>query len=554
MSFLSFLQSNGSGCSSWVCPIHLSANGTSNQTQPAELSGTTSTVATERLAVAQEGSNEEPAQNNLNQRKVTLKPEGSWHSISFDQFSVIFPFLGVGNLLSMKYTSKNDKSNVIAYDKSKKEAVYKHDLPDKLLENLSRWYPNLVFLSFGETLHDPRRKVTCSSIPSVASFTGLQTLSISGVTINNLRALASCSQLKALHLSKVDGCQNELGQLSVLPELQTLNLSWTKLQNCKFLAAFKSLTDLDLRCCGVFNANLTNLTDLTLLRALRLKGNSEITAVGLQHLTLLANLETLSVEGSPTTIDFLKHLPVFKKLHTLEFEGMRQRQFSIKSEDYLQCIGNHTTLTSLDLAFQPITDSGLGRLTVLPKLIHVSLRCDKITDAGLQALIALTGLQTLKLEETQISDNGLEHLTLLKDLQVLFITRVLMTDREITVQNAMHMAQLISMDNGEKGNVTDSGLHHIVALTNLHTLKINFQQITSLGVNTLTCLTKLHTLDLNVPVDGLDSLTVLAGLRLRTLTIMLDKKNYRIYKNESNQALPNLQKKLFGIEIKTRVE
>lgn len=86
-------------------------------------------------------------------------------------------------------------------------------------------------------------------------------------------------------------------------------------------------------------------------------------------------------------------------------------------------------LTTLNLAEnRKITDEGLTRLLLLPRLTHLNLSSCSITNRGLATLTALKKLEHLNISYcNRVSDDGLKQLKLLNRLAFLDIQRCVKT-------------------------------------------------------------------------------------------------------------------------------
>jgi hypothetical protein len=137
----------------------------------------------------------------------------------------------------------------------------------------------------------------------------------------------------------------------------------------------------------------------------------------------------------------------------------------------------------------------LARLGSLPSLT-VLWTHHSIDDAGLAEIARLTKLQVLQaMGGGRITDDGVRHLTALTNLRSLCLSGVL---------------------------VTDAGLRHIAALRELRTLTVGGPRISDAGMRSLEGLTELRTLGVSgassLTGDGLQFLRKLTRLRMLTVT------------------------------------
>jgi hypothetical protein len=133
------------------------------------------------------------------------------------------------------------------------------------------------------------------------------------------------------------------------------------------------LTDADMACLG----KLTRIDTLAL-------NPSNVSDVGLTHLSRLTSLRWLSIHSSFSSTDALV---------------VRLQRHKVPSR-----------LRGLNLDRSDVTDSGLKHLDHLPDLELLGLDGTGVTDMGLGHLGRLTALYYLFLNDTQVSDEGLVHL------------------------------------------------------------------------------------------------------------------------------------------------
>jgi hypothetical protein len=118
----------------------------------------------------------------------------------------------------------------------------------------------------------------------------------------------------------------------------------------------------------------------------------------LTNVASLAQLERLSLTGSPISDAGLAHL------------------------------SNLTNLSRLDIDYTPVTNAGLVHLTGLNRLSVLVLNGTHVTDTGLEHLKSLTHLAELNLAGTHVTDVGLAHLKGLRILTTLNIAQTQVTD------------------------------------------------------------------------------------------------------------------------------
>lgn len=120
-------------------------------------------------------------------------------------------------------------------------------------------------------------------------------------------------------------------------------------------------------------------------------GESHITALGIEHLTALPNLEHLWLRG--TGFD----------------DAALAEAAKIKS------------LQILNLPQADLTDAGLAELKNLPELIQLRFGSPRVTDAGMKTLAELPALKRLHLIDVPITGAGLAELAKIEQLESLYI-------------------------------------------------------------------------------------------------------------------------------------
>ncbi len=198
---------------------------------------------------------------------------------------------------------------------------------------------------------------------------------------------------------------------------------------------------------------------------------TQITDVGLAHLSELGQLRQLHLQNSKVSDAGLGHL---RGLANLEF---------------------------LDLSGTRATDAGVAHLKPLTRLKQLFLSRTDVTDAGLAYLRDRSGLEHLELEETRITDDGIDHLLTVRDLSRLYLDHTRVTDDGVArlkdLPNLRHL--------GLSGTcVTDVGLSHIGEMKQLQSLSVARTSITPTGLTHLNNLVHLDGLALGGPnvTDG----------------------------------------------------
>lgn len=177
----------------------------------------------------------------------------------------------------------------------------------------------------------------------------------------------------------------------------------------------------------------------------------------------IGNLSTLDLStGGPLVkgIPMSVYMSDDSLVHLLQFTGLKTLTATIgmtnKGLDY---IGTLQNLTGLYLGRTRVNDSGLSKIAGLYMLETLVLYETPITNAGLEQIAAtLGGLKILNISQTAINDAGLVHLSKLGYLEKLILSR---------------------------GNFTDAAIPHILPLSNLTLISIEFTQISQAGKNQL---------------------------------------------------------------------
>lgn len=94
----------------------------------------------------------------------------------------------------------------------------------------------------------------------------------------------------------------------------------------------------------------------------------------------------------------------------------------------LEHLSGLTNLETLSLEYTQVTDADLQYLSGLTNLMELYLNHTQVSDVGLQHLSGLNNLHELSLHNTQITDDGLQHLQSLANLERLYLSSTLVTD------------------------------------------------------------------------------------------------------------------------------
>lgn len=197
--------------------------------------------------------------------------------------------------------------------------------------------------------------VVCSdidkSLPWMARFKRLQSLTLAGATDEGLTQIEALTDLTELNVSSDEIGDMSMAKIGRLHRLKTLNISSAKISN-RSIPALDALSELE---------------------ELHLAG-TKISASGFGNLEACTNLRSLELGGAVACDAILAQLPKFKHLTDLALNG------------------------------GDITDASLSQLSRIEHLENLSLRSgDNITDAGVDALEQLKGLKTLDFFSNAVS-------------------------------------------------------------------------------------------------------------------------------------------------------
>jgi hypothetical protein len=151
------------------------------------------------------------------------------------------------------------------------------------------------------------------------------------------------------------------------------------------------------------------------------KGDDDL----LEQLENLPDLQSLNVNGCQIKGDQLKH---FAKLTSLASLVLSENQVTDKGLAELRGL---TNLESLHLRDTPVSDAGLEHLAAIPSIKVLDLSKTKVTDEGLKKLATLTNLKWLLLAETDVSDAGMESLAAIGSLGRVTVNKTKVTEEGV---------------------------------------------------------------------------------------------------------------------------
>lgn len=206
------------------------------------------------------------------------------------------------------------------------------------------------------------------------------------------------------------------------------------------------------------------------------------------------------------------------------------------TDDGLKQLGRLTGLRLIDLNETRITDAGIRHLGQLKVLQEIMLSAYKVKDQGfgvgdeaLRILSQLPDLERITLRSTKITDTGVGYLDRLQSLKCLQIEGTAVTNVGLSKLSGLSRLEVLSLGAYDEGaDITDDGLIHIGALTNLKHLSLSGTKITDQGLVHLKSLKHLEDLNLEATqvTEGglalLEPLDALQELRLYTRSSVTD--------------------------------
>jgi Leucine-rich repeat (LRR) protein len=265
----------------------------------------------------------------------------------------------------------------------------------------------------------------CSSIGSSAlgntlgSLKNLTTLDVSycpGILrsswqgkIPSLKTLELCySSVRDVHLSR----------FADLPALEELNLDSSPIGDwaIAYLAdhnVVPNLTSLDLADTEITDLGMAHLTKFEKLTRLSLF-YCNISNNGLRHLKNMTSLEVLNLDSRDVGDDGLAHLIHLKNLKSLDIFSGRVTDVGCAHLSKIK------SLESLELCGGGVGDLGCTLLASLENLTSLNLsQNERITNRGAAALAALSNLKALNLSNTRVNSTALRFFSSLVKLQSL---------------------------------------------------------------------------------------------------------------------------------------
>lgn len=369
----------------------------------------------------------------------------------------------------------------------KELVVWKFDDVLPLLEKIDCGYaPNeaeLSKLSSITVLQGPISSDIHSLPKSISLLENLQELDLSWTSIQDLSFLSNLTNLKELDLCGLP--IDNIAILTNLSKLERLELDDTPVENIEALAHLKNLEYLDLSDSKV--ADLSSLAELTNLQILDLS-NTPITNIN--ALAQLQNLETLDL--SNTVISNIDALENMINLDVLHLDRTRISDISVLSR--------LVNLSDLRLGFTRVSD--ISSLSDLTNLVTLDLQYTQVEN--LYALAHLKELEKLQVEGTPVTN--VDSLKGLNNLEILNLNRS-------AIININGLTELPNLRELFLGGTQVSNIECLGGLNRLTGLALWKTKITS--VDSLSNLVTLKTLALQgTDITSIDCLFPLVNLEV----------------------------------------
>ena len=215
---------------------------------------------------------------------------------------------------------------------------------------------------------------------------------------------------------------------------------------------------------------------LRYLKKLKLE-ETPFDSAGLQHLSQLANLETLEITNAKIVATGLTGLVGPKGLTTLTLS-----QTNIDDGGVSHITQQFLNLESLNLSNTQITDIATPALSRLKNLETLVLTNNRLTPDGIKKLKKCRTVSTLVLNNTVTDDQCLRVLSQLRELQELHLRFTKISDEGLT-----HLEKVKQLRNLSIGGtqISDAGLKTLANFPELRKLDISGAHITDTGLGHL---------------------------------------------------------------------
>ena len=333
------------------------------------------------------------------------------------------------------------------------------DVDEALIEKLSAALPNCAIHS--EVAKEEIQDITFGGVTFKSDVTEL---SLSGMGIRDISALANCTELTHLDLSG-----NEISDLSPLmniPELEWLDVSYNQLSDLRTLMGIESLRFLN--AAGNSISGTSPLSMMTGLQELYLDGNQIHDFSGLRK---LQNIQKLGLSGTglqDADLDYLTNLSQLTNLFISDNEML-----SGEAIDALQAKLNPCNIEHSELIYT--VDFG-G---------HIFKSNDKelnLSGTGIQDFGQIQNMP--ELERVWLSKNGISNIYILEYTNSRFTIKLL----DLSNNDIEDITVLACLQSIEELDLSNNSINSLLPLMRLDTLKrldlrgnpINEQQLNDL--------------------------------------------------------------------------
>lgn len=302
----------------------------------------------------------------------------------------------------------------------------------------------------------------------LSSIKSLESLDVGDIRMTRrmINSIASVKSLRELHLSRSGIDDTDAASLAALPKLEVLRVSGAEFRGdgLSKLASCRNLHTLQFSGSGLSEQAYQSLTELPSLKTLELGSSSNLDSKGIAKISKCRSIESLKLQYVAWKDEWAQELRKMPALTELDLRGCNATDRS------MEAIGAISTLRSLDLTGNQITDDGFAQLKHCSEMRKLVLAIDKISDRSLPVIDSMAKLEELDLAFTDVSSEVCEKLSHLSKLRILRLTGTAINDRTLSGLRAFPDLQELSLS-GVDG-FTDSGLDHLKQLSNLRKLNL----------------------------------------------------------------------------------
>jgi beta-lactamase regulating signal transducer with metallopeptidase domain/Leucine-rich repeat (LRR) protein len=426
-------------------------------------------------------------------------------------------------------------------------------------------------------LYFNQNKVTNTGLAHLAKLSSLEELELGGGRISDA-GLIHLAKLPKLRYLLLWGNFSDAGmaQLKNIPSLRILQLGRLPITDAGLahLSDLTGLENLDLNGTRITNKGLAALKSMHSLKKLNL-GGTEATEDGFVHLKDIKTLEYLDLPSESVTDKGLSYLAQLGKLKHLRMPSPHyvdpNMDKKLYTDEGLEELAKLQSLEELLIAGLGVTDAGMSHVAKLKNLKDLHIFGCPITNQGLAKLTALKSLRRLTLYETKVTISGLAQLNVLPDLILLHATDI---ERDNSFLNISGLTKLENLTIGTTHTggvirdedlaclanlkqlkwfqissaikkpmaISDTGMAHLVGLTNISRLTIGGPNLTDNGLKYLANMKNLDLLNIIGGKFTDKALRHLEGLKtLRYLSIDAENDFSPAALDHLRRRLPNLQ-------------